>query len=143
MSIQKAVDLTPDRHADKPLFLFNFGLALSIRLDRLHDSKDLEAALGAYSYAANSPIGSPNVRFHAALAWAKCSDKHARSSLPAYSCAIELLPRVAWLGLPVTDQHALLADIGSIVRQAVSAAIQSDELQMVCEKSTAPLVRLL
>jgi len=54
---------------------------------------------------------------------------HSRSSLSAYSCAIDLLPHVAWLGLPITDQHALFTDVGGIASKAVSAAIQSEELK--------------
>ena len=70
--------------------------------------------LHTYSQAAKSPAGSPIVRFRAAHAWAKSLDKHSRSSLSTYGYAIDLLPRIAWLGLPVTHQHALLADVGGI-----------------------------
>ena len=126
---QKAVDLTPEAHPNKSYRLFNLGNSLSIRLERLHNLKDLEAILLVYSQAAKLPTGSPLIRFRAACAWAKYSDMHSRSSLSAYSCAIDLLPRVAWLGLPVTDQHSLLADVGGITHKAVSAAIRSEELE--------------
>jgi len=129
LSQQKAVDLTPDGHPDKPSYLSNLGNSLSIRLERLQNLGDLEAVLLAYSQAAMSPTAAPIIRFHAACAWAKHSDMYSRFSLSAYRSAIDLLPRVAWLGLPVTDQHALLADIGDITRNAVSAAIRSGELE--------------
>jgi len=61
------------------------------------------------------------------------SDKYSRSSLSAYACAINLLPCIAWLGLDVPDQHALLADVGGIIRSAVSAAVQSGELETAVE----------
>jgi len=133
LSIQKAVDLTPDNHPDKLACLCNLGNVLSKRLKWLHRPDDLEDMLHAYSQAAESPIGSPSVRFNAAYAWATFSDKLSRPSLAAYSCAIDLLPRIAWLGLPITDQHALLADVGGIVRKAVSAAVKSEELETAVE----------
>jgi len=41
----------------------------------------------------------------------------------------ELLSRVAWLGLPVTGQHVLLADVGGMARKAISAAMRLKELE--------------
>jgi len=129
LSNQNAVDLTPDGHPNKPSYLCNLGNALSLRLSRFRRPEDLEVMLQVYSQAANSPTGSPMTRFRAARAWAKHSDEYSRPSLDAYACAIDLLPRIAWLGLPVTDQHAFLADIGRIVPKAVSAAIRVRELE--------------
>jgi len=132
-SNRKAVELTPDGHPDKPGRLFNLGNSLLRRLRYLHNLEDLEDALSAYSQAAKSPIGSPINRFRAARAWAKRSDEYSRSSLSAYSCAVDLLPRIAWLGLPVTDQHALLTEVGEIARNAVSAAIRWEQLETAVE----------
>jgi hypothetical protein len=70
------------------------------------------------------------VRFKAARMWVNLAEVHFSSPLDAYSCAIDLLPRIAWLGLAVTDQHALLADVGGIVRDAVAAAIRNEEYEM-------------
>jgi hypothetical protein len=68
-------------------------------------------------------------RFNAARAWAKLSETAGRSPLDAFCCAIDLLPRIAWLGLAVTNQHALLADVGDIVRDAVAAAIRYEDYE--------------
>jgi len=130
---QRAVDLTPSSHPQKPRRLLNLGNALSSRLEWVHNPEDVENILRVYSKAAKSPIGSPVVRFRAARGWATHSDKHSRSSLSAYGCAIDLLPRIAWLGLPVTDQHTLLADVGGIVCKAVSTAIRLGKLETAVE----------
>jgi len=53
--------------------------------------------------------------------------------LEAFRCAIDLLPRIAWLGLALTDQHALLVDVGEIVRDAVAAAIRYEEYETAIE----------
>jgi len=130
---QQSVDLTQDGHPEKPVYPSGLGSALSHRLSHLKSLTDLGGVLRAYSRAAKSPTGSPNVRFRAARAWAKISDEYCRSSLPGYACAIDLLPRVAWLVLPVTDQHALLTEVGGIVHDAVSAAIKWGEFKIAVE----------
>ena len=130
---QKVVDLTPDGHPHRPDYFSNLGNALSARLERLQNLEELDGVLQACSQVAKSPIGSPINRFRAARAWARHSEKYSRSPLPAYNCAIGLLPRVAWLGLEVSDQHELLVDIGGIVRDAVSAAIQLGKLEVAVE----------
>ena len=126
---QMGVDLTPDGHPDKPNHLTDLGSALAIRSVHTNNPKDLEGAIRVYSQAAMSPIGRPIVRFRAACAWGNILGENSRSSLLAYCYAIDLLPRIAWLGLPVTDQHALLVEIGSIAFKAVSIAIHLDELE--------------
>jgi len=130
---QRAVDLTPDGHPSKSHRLSNLGSVFSLRLEYLHNIEDLESLLRVYSQAAKLPTGPPIVRFRAARTWAKYLDIHSRPSLSAYGYAIDLLPRIAWLGLPVTDQHALLADVGGIVSQAVSAAIRLGKLETAVE----------
>ena len=111
------------------VWLNNLGSAFLARFRRLGVLSDLESALSALSTAAKSTSGSAMVRFNAARTWAKVSEEHSRSPLDAFSCAIDLLPRIAWLGLAVTDQHALLADVGGIVRDAVAAAIRYEEYE--------------
>lgn len=132
-SLRKAVELTPDAHPYLSSRLKNLGIALQIRFEHLHDPEDLETGIQYLSKAAKSATGSAMLRLTAAQAWAKAASANSRSPLPAFSCAIDLLPRIAWLGLPVTDQHALLADFGGIVREAVAAAIQWEELETAVE----------
>jgi hypothetical protein len=126
---QKAVELTPNSHPDKPDWLHDLGIGILARFRLIGVLSDLESALSALSIAAQSTSGSAMVRFNAARRWAKVSEEHSRSPLDAFSCAIDLLSRIAWLGLTVTDQHALLADVGGIVRDAVAAAIRYEEYE--------------
>jgi len=44
-------------------------------------------------------------------------------SFDAYTCVIDLLPRVAWLGLTVTERHKHLTKIGRVVCDAAACAI--------------------
>jgi hypothetical protein len=72
-------------------------------------------------------------RFMAARRWAEIARANNQSPLSAFSRALELLPQIAWLGLPVTDQHALLADVGGVVHDAVATVIQREELETAVE----------
>jgi tetratricopeptide (TPR) repeat protein len=126
---QKAVELTPDGRFDKPGTLTNLGSGFLARFRHLGVFSDLESALSAFSIAAQSTGGSAMTRLMAAYRWARVAEEHYRSPLDAFSCAINLLPRIAWLGLAVTDQHALLAGTGGIVRDAVAAAIRYEEYE--------------
>jgi tetratricopeptide (TPR) repeat protein len=126
---RRAVELMPDRHPDLPIRLFNLGLAFVDRWRHYNILGDLTGALFAFAIAANSSFGSAMSRFKAARSWAKYSEEAHISPLGAYSCAINLLSRVAWLGLAVSDQHALLANVGAIVRDAVAAAIRYEDYE--------------
>jgi tetratricopeptide (TPR) repeat protein len=130
---QKAAELTPDDHPNKPSLLNNLGHAHLIHSRHLPDPNHLKHAHLYFSEAANSPLGPPHHLFKAARNWAKCETLLSRSPLLAFSRALQLLPRIAWLGLSFTDQHALLAQVGDVVREAVTAAIQHDEYEMAVE----------
>jgi tetratricopeptide (TPR) repeat protein len=130
---QKAIELTPDDYRDKPSRLNNLGSAHLTHYRHLPDPNHLNHAHLVFSEAANSPLGPPHHLFIAARNWAECETLLSRSPLPAFSRALQLLPRIAWFGLSVTDQHALLAQVGDVVREAVTAAIQHDEYEMAVE----------
>lgn len=130
---QTAVDLTPDGHPDKPSRLTSLGLSLLTHFVQTKISHGLEHALLAFSKAANSTSAPPMDRFRAARTWARVCTAYSRNPLDAYGCAISLLPRIAWLGIAVTDQHTLLAQVGDIVRDAVAAAIRLNEYELAVE----------
>ncbi|KAF8581487.1 hypothetical protein K439DRAFT_1654054 [Ramaria rubella] len=122
----EAVKLLPHDHPDRPAFLSNIG-------KHLGNIADLNDAVVNFSSAALSTFGAPSVRFHAAWQWGRCVSHTNSSPLTAYRCALDLLPRVAWLGLPIGERHALLRDSGAIVRDAASAAISLHEYNTALE----------
>lgn len=128
-----ATEITPEGHPFKPLVFNRLGDALESRFGSTKIPGDLENASQAYSRAANSSSGAPRTRLEGARGWARTADRSSKSPLEAFGCAIDLLPRIAWLGLPVTDQHALLAQVGHTVRDAVAAAIQHKRLEIAVE----------
>jgi len=60
--------------------------------------------------------------------WAQCAWlSHHSSLLEAYTFALDLLPKLAWLGLPIHDRHHGLIFSGNVVSDAAAAAIQFGE----------------
>ncbi|KAI0032992.1 CHAT domain-containing protein [Vararia minispora EC-137] len=88
---QRAVDLTPDSHPDKPGRLMNLGSALSDRFDHLGQLDDLEQAIAVNHHAVDlAPDGNPNK--------------------PLYLCnlGIALQTRFGRFGQPDDLEHATL-----------------------------------
>ncbi|PVF99207.1 hypothetical protein CPB86DRAFT_849455 [Serendipita vermifera] len=132
-TLQTVLGLTPRDHPSQPIILVKIG-EIYVARDRYENKvEDLDQALEAFIRAAKSLAGSPTNRFHAAVQWAKCDISRSRSPLGVFRYALEFLPRIAWIGLSVGDQHSLLANIGSILREAVSSAIECGEYETAVE----------
>ncbi|PVF92651.1 hypothetical protein CPB86DRAFT_801841 [Serendipita vermifera] len=145
---QKAINLTPKDDPDKPMYLTNLGYAFHLRFKRArnipdinaaieqqqnarsHEVHDAEMAISQLFIAATSPIGPPDTLFKAATWWTRTASQINHDSLlTAYGCAIDLMPLVAWLGLPIADRHQHLANIGGITRGAAAAAISAEQYE--------------
>ncbi|KAJ7474981.1 TPR-like protein [Mycena latifolia] len=134
-TFKAAVSLTPDGHPYIPSYLYNLGNCLHHRFTRLQDPRDCEEMLLQYSLAASSPTGSAQIRFQASAMWAHHAQTHQPSSvLRAYTTAIDLVPKMAWLGLSISDRHHQLLEAGPIVRAAASAAIEAHEYSKAVER---------
>ncbi|PVF99209.1 TPR-like protein [Serendipita vermifera] len=132
-TLRTALSLTPRDHPNQPVILFKIGRIHLTRFQITRQQQDLDQALETFLRAAKSPVGSPTQRFYAALQWAKCDKLLSRPPITAYRYALEFLPRIAWIGLSVGDQHSLLAEVGGAVREAVSSAIESEEYEAAVE----------
>jgi hypothetical protein len=131
---EDAVQLTPDGHPNKPLRLNHLGRSLLGRFERLGDLSDMKMAGTMFEKAGKSSTGSSSIRFHACSLWAMYCQLYNRSSLlDAYGLTFHLLPTMAWLGLSIADRQHFLQKVGSIVEEAVSAAIEADQCETAIE----------
>jgi len=129
-----AVCFIPDGHANKPAFLKNLASAFSVRYQRTGSRVDLDAAITQYRLSASSSSGPPSVRFHAAFRWARLAFiGSATASLDGYGAALNLLPRIAWLGQTISARHKDLGAIGEIVNEAAAAAIGAGKYETAVE----------
>ncbi|KAJ7474972.1 CHAT domain-containing protein [Mycena latifolia] len=119
-TFKAAVSLTPEGHPEMPQYLHNLGNCLHLRFNTLKNPHDCEEMLLQYSCAASSLTGSAHVRFQASRRWAHYAHSYKDPSLlHAYTTAVELVPKVAWLG--------------QLVRDAASAAIEAHEYSKAVE----------
>ncbi|KAJ7440863.1 TPR-like protein [Mycena latifolia] len=133
-TFEAAVRIIPDGHPEQPILLNNLANCLHHRFNMLKDPRDCENMLIQYSRAACSPTGTAHIRFQASIMWAHYAHSYQHPSLlHAYTTAIELVPKVAWLGLSISDRHHQLLKAGQLVREAASAAIDAHEYSKAVE----------
>jgi tetratricopeptide (TPR) repeat protein len=131
---QESVNLTPDGHPDRPTRLVNLGDSFALRFFRFNDLLDAQTAISYFSASAQSSAGPPGTLLQAAKNWIAIASliKH-HSLLTAFERALDLMPRVAWLGLPISDRHEHLIRIGRIARDAAAVAISLGEYNKALE----------
>jgi len=99
-----------------------------------HESEYLDRAMAAYRVAVMCETAPASERFCAAKLWARHADFTHESALDAYHAAIELLPRLAMLGLDLQSrQQALTSGSDGLARDAAACAIRSGHYNKAVE----------
>jgi tetratricopeptide (TPR) repeat protein len=130
--LQLAVNLTPNEHPDRPSWLINLGSSFVARFRHFRNPHDSEAAITHFSVSAQFPVRPPTIRLAAARQWIRIASlTNHHSLIHAYECTVDLMPVVAWLGLPIRDRHQYLIQMSEIARDAAAAAISLDQ----CDKA--------
>ncbi|CAA7268641.1 unnamed protein product [Cyclocybe aegerita] len=128
--MEEATKMVPEDHPERPATLRVLADALITRYLHLHVSSDLERATSIYSQAAKSHAGAPWTRFIAAKNWVTCAKGGKHSTLrDAYDCWLDLLPRVAWIGLRLEDRREEIMKMGSIACEAAAEAISMGDFK--------------
>jgi hypothetical protein len=111
------------------------GDALVVCYRATRRPEDLQSAIDAYSRPARSSGSPPTVLFDIVLKWAQTAHTHAhKSALEAYSIALELLARLAWVGVDVKGRHRILASrAGNLASDAAVCAIAAGKLEKAVE----------
>jgi hypothetical protein len=109
--------------------------ALMVAHTRINELEHLDKAMTAFRVAVTCETSSVYSRFHAAKSWAKfASYFNHESALDAYHAAIELLPRLAMLGLDLqARQQALTSGSDGLARDAAACAIRSGQFDKAVE----------
>ncbi|KAK7458039.1 hypothetical protein VKT23_009949 [Stygiomarasmius scandens] len=135
-----AMELAPYKHPQMAVFFKNFATSLSSRFHSSHNPKDLDDALKTFMRAAEHASGRLGVKLQAALRVlhlvemnsAYCHNAQAMN-MRAYSCIMDLLPQVAWLGRSVQQRWEELSQIGDFVNNAASVAVATGNLTQAVE----------
>jgi tetratricopeptide (TPR) repeat protein len=136
-NIESALDLTDKGDLDRSLWLLNLGICHEHHFMSLKDESHRVAAISAFEEAACSNTAYPSTALSAARRWADLSRQGGDllSALQGYRTALEILPRVAWLGLDTFSRHDQLLEIRSenLGCQAATCAIQLGHLDEAVE----------
>ena len=130
----EAARIIPVDHPNVSVVLGNLGLAFLERFERLGHRSDLLSAVAHFSGAACSVVCPPSMRFQASLHWISCARKLGDGTLlDAYSCTINLLPQIAWIGLPLKDRYRGLLLAADVVRDAAATALEFGHTEIAVE----------
>ncbi|KAG9084924.1 hypothetical protein FRC06_003832, partial [Ceratobasidium sp. 370] len=125
-----ALALIPKDHVGRCTRLFSLGQYLLRRANLHENQQDLSQAIDYFRLAAELDIGPPTTRFQAACQWARLTSSQ---SLDGFQLAINLLPRIIWLGVTVQKRYESILSIGDIAVEAAAAAIRFRELDLALE----------
>ena len=122
LMFEDAVQLSSDGDPNKPSRSYNLGSSLLSCFERLSNPNHPEVAISYFSSSVSSGLGSILVHFQSSSMWAQCAKLSGnQSALDAYIVALQLLPQLAWLGLPTSDHHHHhLLKAAGVVRNAVA-----------------------
>jgi hypothetical protein len=133
----KAVELTGDTDPDCAVYLQRLGNAQHTRFKHLNNEEDHVASISSSKTAAHLKAAHPHQALVAARQWAAISHINSdfSSALEGYRTALELLPKVVWLGLDTPSRQYLLLcekseDLGSL---AATCAIQLGNFKAAVE----------
>ncbi|KAG8784782.1 hypothetical protein FRC12_018295 [Ceratobasidium sp. 428] len=122
---QQAVELIPATHPAVSGWLWNLGNSLVHRYEKTPTSNDIEHAIDCFRRSACLFTGPPSTRLQASRNWAKLCASTNISPIEAYKQALDLIPRIVWLGSSINRRYEqLIADAGSIATEAAAAAIE-------------------
>jgi CHAT domain-containing protein len=134
---RKAVDLTDDTYPSHAVHLYHLGIAQHTCFEHLSNEEDHVASISSFKAAAHLKAANPHHALLAARQWAKISHIYSdlQSALEGYRTALELLPKVVWLGLDTPSRQAHLLhekseDLGSL---AATCAIQLGNFEAAVE----------
>ncbi|KAF7978027.1 hypothetical protein HWV62_1905 [Athelia sp. TMB] len=100
-NLQHAIQLVDNQHPDKSVFLTSLGKSFGLRFERGSDLADLTASIASFKSASKSQAAYPTYALSAARQWAESAQRTGDlpAALEAYRTALEVLPKVAWIGL--------------------------------------------
>ena len=121
-------------HPDICTISRNLGKALVVAYTHTDERQYLDKAVTAFQAAVMCEAAPASKRFRAAKSWAHHTDFNHEFAMVAYQAAIELLPRVAMLGLDLQSrQRALTSGSDGLARNAAACAIRSGQYDRAVE----------
>ena len=131
--LKDALLLTANNDLSRPALLNDLGDALIAHYRVSKEDSAIRSAVEYYSEGATSGLGAPAIRLSSAMKWANTLSTLGSSPLVAYEHALELLSKVAWMGLPMTDRYAQIIPYNDLVCNAAAVAIRERQYTQALE----------
>ncbi|MFI5915794.1 hypothetical protein [Dactylosporangium sp. NPDC051541] len=130
-----AVAATDDADPDQALNRYDLANALAALADATGDTNRRRESVKQYAAAAGQVTAAALVRIHAAGEWAAQAVElaDAPGAVEAYAAAVDLLPRLAWVGLERRDQERALAGWSALAADAAAAALATADRDRAVE----------
>ena len=132
----KSLDALIDKHPRIYSISSNLGHLFLNAYSQTHEPIYLDKGLAAFRVAVACEAAPVSERFQTAKLWAHYADSESRSesALDAYQTAIDLLPRLAMLGMDLQARHqALTSGSDGLARDAAACAILSGQYYKAIE----------
>ena len=109
---QHAMELCDDGNPQKAVYMSNLASSYALRFKRLGELSDLTISISSYKAASKLKTAYPHDALDAARQWAEMSRLNGDlgSALDGYRMALEILPKLAWLGLDTETRQAWLSE---------------------------------
>jgi hypothetical protein len=117
---------TAPGNANRALYLTNVGLAHRARYEVTGDPTSMDAAIELWREAATTTTSVTRERVNAAIHWALCANwikPGCSSALDGFRHVVDLIPVLAWEGIPRASRERFLRDLVGLGGQAVTAAL--------------------
>ncbi|THH15951.1 hypothetical protein EW146_g4607 [Bondarzewia mesenterica] len=134
---RESLHMLPSDHPEICAYSRNLGDILMSMYSQTGQSNHLVDAMASFRVAVACESASASRRFAAARRWAVCADSNKHpSALEAYKATIQLLPRLAMLGLDLQSRQQVLTKTSgsdSLARDAAACAIRSGQFAQAVE----------
>ncbi|VDC06285.1 unnamed protein product [Peniophora sp. CBMAI 1063] len=136
--LRRMVDLTPEGHPDKPVYLSHLAWALRAVFLREKSAQSFHEAVTCFLSATAQPKMTPRVRYIAANTCVEFIEDHRDFASPeiilqAHGRILEMIPELVWLGYSMTRRMVEIQTLSVLITKAVYAAIDTRSLVKAVE----------
>ncbi|KAI0027300.1 CHAT domain-containing protein, partial [Vararia minispora EC-137] len=138
---RRAVELTPNGHADRPFYLLRLGLSVRRSQSQSPDQLSFNTAYRCFMDAACASGGPPDIKLEAALVASRMCvqcpqfDQFYEKTLRAHASVLKFIPPFIWLGQSISRRFSQLSamKIGPAITAAASSAICAENFSLALE----------
>ncbi|KAG8689011.1 hypothetical protein FRC11_004297, partial [Ceratobasidium sp. 423] len=130
----RAVALTPEGHAHLPGQLTNLAESYMHYFLSSQNQEYLASAVDCFQKASKCLTGHPRTILRSARRWGQVAAEYSVSDpIEAYQTALDLVPRLVWLGSTIDKRYEDLHGIKGLAVEAAAAAIDSRNYDLALE----------